>query len=176
MKTIYFKNLKKFKENFSILENKLNVKLTIKEKQVIIEGEPVNEYEAFQVLDALNFGFSLKDALTLTNENFVFRKLSIKDFTRRKDMEDVRSRVIGTEGKTKRTIENISGCAIVVNGNTIGIMGPAESIEEATTGLANLIRGSKQSNVYHFLEKMNATKKEKIDLGLKNKKEGEKSL
>lgn len=169
MENIYLEKISKLKKNIEMLERKLSVKFTISGRQVAIEGEPVDEYEAYTVLDAMNFGFETKDALTLTNESFIFRKLNIKDYTRRKDLEEVRGRIIGTEGKTKRTFENVSGCAIVINENTVGLIGSAESIEEATTALINLIHGTKQSNIYRFLEKMNAAKREKIDLGLKYK-------
>jgi rRNA processing protein Krr1/Pno1 len=59
----------------------------------------------------------------------------------------------------------------VLHDNTVGIIGPAETIEEATTAIGNLIRGSKQANIYRFLERMNAAKKIKSDLGLKPDKE-----
>jgi len=167
MESIYFKNLRKLRENKELLEKKLGVKLIIRGRQITIEGSPVEEFEAYQVLDAFDFGFDLKDALTITNESFIFRKLPIKDFTRRKNLEEVRARIIGTEGKTKRTMENVSGCAIVVHDNMVGLIGLAEGIEEATTAITNLIRGTKQSNVYRFLERMNAAKKDKVDLGLK---------
>ncbi len=173
MEKIYFKNIRKLRENQKILEEKLNIKLIIQGKQISFEGQPINEFEASQVLEAMNFGFELKDALQLTNENFIFRKLNIKDFTRRKDMKEVRARIIGKEGKTKRTVENISDVAMIINDkeNAIGIIGYADSIEEATQGITNLIRGSKQSNVYSFLEKMNTARKDKPDLGLKIKKD-----
>lgn len=171
MDTIYFKNIRKLKENQKIIENRLKIKLIIHGKQVTLEGQPINEYEAQQILEAFDFGFELKDALQLTNENFIFRKLNIKDFTRRKDLNEVRGRIIGKEGKTKRTIENISDVAVVVHEKEIGIIGYADSIEEATQGITNLIRGSKQGNVYGFLERMNTARKDKIDLGLKNKKQ-----
>jgi ribosomal RNA assembly protein len=170
METIFFKSIRKLKQNKKILEDRLGVALTISGKQVTIEGESINEYEASQVLDAINFGFELRDALLILNETFVFRKLPIKQFTRRKDLEEVRGRIIGTEGKTRRTIENVSGCAVVVSDNMVGVIGPSEAIEEATTAITNLIRGTKQANVYRFLERMNAARKEKTDLGLKQEK------
>lgn len=171
MESIYFQTIRKLKENQKLLESKLNVKLIVKGRQVVIEGSPLEEYEAYQVLDAFDFGFELKDALLLKNESYIFRKLPIKDFTRRKNLEEVRGRIIGTEGKTKRTMENVSGCAIVVHDNLVGLIGLAENIEEATTAITNLIRGTKQANVYRFLERMNAAKKDKTDLGLKPEKE-----
>jgi ribosomal RNA assembly protein len=174
METLYFKKIKELQKERLQLEKKLAVAITIQGKKVTIEGESIDEFEALIVLEAMQFGFSAKKSLELLKEDIIFRKIPIKQFTRRKNLKEVRGRVIGKEGKTKNTIEQISGCDIFINEdeNQIGMIGPAEQIDEATTALTNLIKGSKQANVYRFLERMNAGKKKlDIDLGLKIKKE-----
>jgi len=171
MEKIYSESPNKITLNKEKIEEKLNVKIKIQGKQIEIEGSPVEEYEARSVIEALDFGFKLKDALKLADESIIFRKLPIKQFTTRKDIEEVRGRIIGTEGKTKHTIEEVSGCAVAIHDNYVGIIGSAEAIEEATTAVISLIKGSKQANVYRFLERMNAAKREKSDLGLKENKE-----
>lgn len=122
----------------------------------------------------MQFGFSIKKSLALLNNDIIFRKIPIKQFTRRKQMKEVRGRIIGSKGKTKNTIEEISGCDVLINEeeNQIGLIGVTHEIEEATTAIQKLIRGSKQANVYRFLERINAGKKGlNEDLGLKIKKE-----
>lgn len=153
------------------LEKKLNVSIYIEGKKITIEGEPADEYEALIVLNAISFGFSPKKALLLTGEGIEFRKINIKDFTRRKNLQDVRARIIGAEGKTKHTIESITGCDIMIKNNEAGIIGPAEHIRDAVTAIANLAKGTKQANVYRFLERMNVARREITDLGLKPEKE-----
>ncbi len=170
MEIIYIENPRKIRQNKEAIEKKIEIKITQKGKQLELEGEPFEEYQARIIIEALDFGFSLKEALRLTDESILFRKIPIKQFTKRKDLEEVRGRVIGTEGKTKRTVEEVSGSSVVLHNNLVGIIGPAEGIEEATTAVTNLIKGSKQANVYRFLERMNAAKKDKPDLGLKNTK------
>ena len=96
----------------------------------------------------------------LKDETYIFRIIRIKQITRKANLEPVRSRLIGTYGKTKHAIEAIADCKIVIRDNSVGIIGAAEEIEEATTAINNLIRGSKQANVYKFLEKMNRARKE----------------
>jgi len=171
MEQVYFERVNELKKNKAELEQRLNVKITLEGKKAIIEGESVDEYEAVRVLEAIAFGFSAKKAIILTNENFRFQIINIKHFTRRKDMEDVRARVIGTEGKTKRTIETITGCSVMVKENQAAILGPVDSIEDAVTAIGNIAKGTKQANVYRFLERMNAARREKSDLGLKPEKE-----
>jgi len=175
METLYFKKIKELQKEKDRLESKLGVSIIINGKKVSIKTDKEDafyEYEALIVLEAMQFGFSAKKALDLLNDDFVFRKIPIKQFTRRKNLKEVRGRIIGKEGKTKSTIEEISSCDMLINEdeNAVGIIGPADEIEEATTAISNLIKGSKQANVYRFLERINAGKKAfDTDLGLKIK-------
>lgn len=161
METFILERVNELKEEKDFLERKLGIKIKVTGKKVEIQGEALNEYEASLVIEAINFGFPARTAVMVSEEDMVFKKVNIKEFTRRKDMESVRGRVIGSEGRTKRTIENISGCEIFIKNNEVGIIGHVEDVEYSITALQNLIRGSKQSNVYNFLEKTRKLKKEK---------------
>src|SRR3989344_3524554 len=175
METLYFRKTNELQKEKELLESKLNVKISLSGKKVTIsspQGNAIDEYEASIILGAMQFGFSAKKALDLLSDDFIFRKIPIKSFTRRKNLKEVRGRIIGREGKTKNTIEEISSCDMLINEdeNAVGIIGPADEIEEATTAISNLIKGSKQANVYRFLERINAGKKAfDTDLGLKIK-------
>jgi ribosomal RNA assembly protein len=163
MESIIFSNTAEIKKAKAELEKKLSIKIEITGKKVTISGEGINEYEASIVLDAINLGFSAKKALFLLDPEIQFRTLNIKEFTNRKILRDVRARVIGREGKTKRTIEELTDSTIIVKDNTIGIIGYANTIENTLTALRNLIRGSKEANVYRFLEEMNRFAKQMND-------------
>lgn len=160
METLYFNKTAELRKERQQLEKRMNVSITLEGRKVTVEGDPLDEYEARLVLEAMEFGYSAKKALMLLDDGYIFRKLPLKNFTRRKDMSVVRGRLIGKEGKTKHALENISGCEIIVRDDAVGLLGSAESIEEATTAITNLIRGSKQANVYRFLERMNTARKE----------------
>lgn len=162
--TIFLEKTTEVKRNLKKLQEKLNVKIKIVGRKAIIEGAPLDEYEAKQVFDAINFGFSAQKALTLADEDIAFRKIHIRDFTKRKNLKEVKARLIGSQGRTKKTIENISNTEIIIHDNEIGIIGSAESIENAITALTNIIKGSKQANVYKYLEKMNVKKDEGLGL------------
>ena len=172
MEQFIFDKTAEIRRNKQELESKLKVSISIAGRKVTIEGEAMDEYEASIILEAMDIGFSAKKALILKDPDMTFRRLNIKKFSKPQRRSDVRARIIGTEGKTKRTIENIGSCDIVVKGNEIGIICPAETVEETTTAVKNLIKGSKQGNVYAFMEKMNRERKNfSEDLGLKTKKE-----
>lgn len=173
MQIIYLNKTGEVRNNKEELERKMNVKMTIVGKKLTIEGEALAEYEAGIVIDAITFGFSAKKALLLTEADNIFRKIHIKHFTRRKNMDEVRARLIGTEGKTRRTLEEVGDCEIIIGEKEVGIIGSAENIDRATTGITNLIKGSKQANVYRYLERVNAlnrTRKNKEVNAFNNKK------
>ena len=173
METLIFDKLPSaLRREQSTLERQLKVKLVIVGRKVVIEGEAVDEYIALGVLEALAMGFTLKQALSLKDEEKIFLKIHIRDFTRRKNLKDVRSRLIGREGKTRRTIEEISDCDVVIGESKVGIIGSAASVESATQATINIIKGSKQANAYRYLERINSEKKKlPDDLGLKTSKD-----
>lgn len=163
MEIIFVPLVEEAKKEKAFLEKKLKVKITFNGKKVILEGNSLDEYEAKIVFEAIAFGYDSRTAVLLKDEEFAFRRMSIRDFTRRKDLEVVKARVIGTQGRTKKTLENLADCKIIVRENEVGIIASAEEIEYVLTALSNLIRGSKQSNVYKFLERINTQKKHPFD-------------
>jgi ribosomal RNA assembly protein len=150
------------------IEQQLGVKVSVSGKTVSLDGSAFDEFVASRVVEALALGFTLKQALTLRDEDRVFRRIHIRDFTRRKELRDVRSRLIGREGKTKRTIEEISDCDVIISESDVGIIGGAAEVESAMQAAINIIRGTKQANAYRYLERMNTEKKKYGDsLGLR---------
>jgi len=158
METLHFEKTTELKKNLKLLKEKLEVSLSLKNKTLSLEGEPIKEYEASKVLEAMQFGFSAEKALLL-KEDFMFKVFHIRDFTRRKNLKDVKARIIGKRGKTKNTIENLTESYLIIKENEIGAITPLSSSENLTTALENLIKGAKQSNIYRFLEKSNTTKR-----------------
>ncbi|MAG27103.1 hypothetical protein CMI47_16320 [Candidatus Pacearchaeota archaeon] len=161
METIYLERTTELRKNLKSLQKELKVRIALRGKQAIISGDSLDEYEASIILDAIGFGFSAQKALQLKDPDITFKKVHIKDFTRRKNLKEVIARVIGSKGQTKRVLEDISDCDIIIREHDIGIIGDAEGIESTTTAITNIIKGTKQSNAYHYLEKMNRAKKQK---------------
>ena len=165
MKTIISEKIARIIKNKKRLEKELNIKISNNGKEVSIEGEPVDEYVAEKVLEALNLGFPLEIALLIKEEDYTFEVLNIRDFTKKKDFSRIRARIIGKEGKTLRTLNNLTNCNFEVLDKEIGIVGDAENIEAARQSVISLIQGAKQSNVYAYLEKHHP--QPIFDLGLK---------
>lgn len=143
----------------------LNVKIKIEGNEITLEGAGDNEYVAEKVIEAIDFGFSAPTALLIKQEDFLFSVLDIKDYTPKKDLQRIRARIIGTGGKTLRTLLTLTDCHFETKDNKVGIIGSPEAMLNAQNAVISLVQGSKQANVYAFLEKHRV--KPVFDLGLK---------
>lgn len=165
MKTIISEKLPRILKAKKKLEKDLKIKIRNRGKEVFIEGKPENEYISEKVIDALNFGFPFSAAIQIKEEDFLFERINIKDHTKRKDLATIRARIIGKSGKTLKTLSHLTECFFELKDNEVGIIGNPEKIKIAEEAILSLIRGSKQANVYSFLEKRKI--KPELDLGLK---------
>lgn len=165
MKKIFLDETKNLRKNEKRIEDELNVKITIDKNEVSIEGNAEDEFLTEKIIDALDFGFPIANALLIKNEEFLFETLNIKDYTKKKDLKTIRARIIGREGKTLRTLTTLTNCFFEIKENSVGIIGAPESIETAQNAIISLIKGSKQANVYDYLEKHKV--KPIFDFGLK---------
>jgi ribosomal RNA assembly protein len=172
MKTIISDEPQKIIKFNRKLEKALNVKVMVNNNEVTINGSPEDEFIAEKVIDAIGFGFPLEMALLIKEEDFLFEIINIKDYTHRNDLERIRARIIGREGKTLRTLNNLTECHFEIKNNEIGIIGSPELIKNAQDSVILIIQGSKQANVYGYLEKHHV--EPVLDLGLKEQKKGKK--
>jgi KH domain-containing protein len=159
MEKIFVKRISEVKKNIELLKEKLEVNITINKNEVSVENEPLTEYEAIKILEAINFGFSANKALLLKEYTKVFNIINIKSISNKKNYRTIRARIIGRYGQTLRVLRDITHSEIILNENELGIISEAEDITIITTALKSLIKGTKQSNVYRFLEKKNKNKK-----------------
>ncbi len=170
MKGIIVENVRKVRKAIPRLEAAMNVKVFVKGDYVSFSGGELEEYIFEKVLMAVDFGFDADDALLLRNPKYVLKFVNMKDHTRRKNLSDVRARVIGTRGKARKTIEELSGAILVIRGNKVGVIVRSEHLDSVMQALVSLIQGSKHGNVFSFLEKQNANLShlDSEDLGLRS--------
>lgn len=159
---------RKILRNKKNLEEKLKVKISGRGKKIEISGNEIEEYIAHKVLEAISIGFEEDIAFQLLNPEYIFEKINIKDITKRKNLQEIKARVIGTRGGTIDLISDLSNCHTVLHGNTVYIIGNSEEIKNAMNAIIKLIKGSKQSSVYAYLEKQRKIYHPE-DLGLKDK-------
>jgi len=169
VKSIVVINMRKVKLAVPKIEKKVKIKFSFRKDGVVIKGKEYEEFMVEAIVRAVDFGFLLEDAFLLLDSDFSLKFLDIKSLTRRKNIKDVRARVIGTNGKALKTIENLTGAAIVLSDNTVGIIVDSEHLDAIVQGIESLVRGAKHGNVFAYLEKQNAGAKRlnEDDLGLR---------
>ncbi len=129
------------------------------------EGEvTIDESEADDVLKgmkvmniirAVGRGFSPEKAMRLMEEDEYLEIIDIRDFSGKKKnaVRRLRGRIIGTRGKTRRLIEELSGAEVSVYGNTVSIIGDFLEMDIAKNAVTMLLSGSEHSTVYRYLER-----------------------
>lgn len=125
-----------------------------KEGDVEISGESMDCFICEKIVKAIGRGFNPEIALKLIDENYVFEMVNIIDFSgkSKKKLMRIKSRLIGTGGKARKTIERLTNTNISIYGKTVSIIGKYEDVVEAKEGAEYLLEGAPHGNVYKFLE------------------------
>lgn len=147
-------------ETKAYMEEKLGVQLNVDtEGEVTIMEEsakdPLAVLKAMDVVKAIGRGFSPQHAYRLFDDMEYLEIIDMKDYVGNKTehLTRQRARVIGSNGKTRRLIEDLSGVDLSVYGSTVGIIGQPEQVQVARKAVDMLLRGSEHSTVYRFLER-----------------------
>jgi len=149
-------------------ETKTKLKIDSDEGDVFVSGEDaLGLFNAREVIRAVGRGFNPDVAQVLLKGDYIFETINIMDFSgKSKDnMLRLKGRVIGSEGKSRRTIENLSDTRISVYGKTIAIIGQPENVGAAKRAIESLLTGSQHANVYKWLEKNRRELKRKEFVG-----------
>lgn len=125
------------------------------EVTIIQKGDPLKANLSLSVVQAIGRGFNPKKAVLLFEENFLLAVISLREFARPGShrISELKGRIIGTGGKTRRVIEELTSTSISVYGDTVSLIGDYVSVAYAREALMMLINGSRQRTVYTYLEK-----------------------
>lgn len=132
------------------IEQQLKVKIKLKTNVVELDGEGLQLYRAKMIVKAVARGFAPEDAQRLFDEQQQLEIIELTDLNQKK-AERIKSRIIGTNGKTKYMIERFTECKISIYGKTISLIGGWEQIQNAKKAIEMFIRGAKHASVYGFL-------------------------
>lgn len=134
----------------------LNLEFNPKDLTVEFESEdPFVELKAKDVITALSIGgVPYKEALRLFSDEFILKVIDIGEFAndKEKDIHRILARIIGTNGKTKRIIEQTTEASMTITGSSIYLVGTIESVGLASEAIEAVIRGAPHRKVYRLLE------------------------
>lgn len=144
----------------SKLEAAAGVKITIdsEEGDVNIDSthakDPAMGIAAANVVAAIGRGFSPEKASLLLQDEYYLVLFDIRDFVgkRNESVVRMRARVIGSGGKTREIIEELTGALVSIYGNTVAIIGDDLQLDVAKRAVEMILSGSEHAAVYHFLE------------------------
>ncbi|MBI5390908.1 RNA-processing protein [Candidatus Woesearchaeota archaeon] len=146
------------------LEEATGMKLEIDstEGDVLLKGSnPVLLYSLKEVVHAVGRGFNPDVALLLLKQDYALDLIDLKEHLPTQNaLIRIKGRIIGTAGKTRRYIEEMTNTSICVYGKTVGIIGEALDVVNARHALELLLAGSPHSVVYRWLEKTRRSNRE----------------
>jgi len=111
--------------------------------------DPVLAIKACEIVNAIALGFKSDIAVLLLKPDYSLIVISLKRETHgTKERIRQKARVIGKEGKAKKKIESITGVHVAIDGNDVGLLGPALDVKRAEEGVMGLVQGSPHGRVY----------------------------
>ena len=128
---------------------------------VIIEPEapdvpPYMVMKAQEFVRAVAYGFSPERAMRVLDEDQILVVIDLKQYVgdSPNHLQRIKGRIIGEQGRARRTIEEMTGTYISVYDNYVAIIGDYESANVAKQAIEMLIQGRQHSTVYRFLERV----------------------
>ena len=154
------------------IETRTGVRLIIDSDEGVVDvdergaKDPIYALKVRDVVKAIARGFNPKTAMEIVEKDLYFLLIDIRDYTGKKPkrIREIKGRLIGREGKTKRIIQDLSGCSLSIYGHTVGIIGDSENLEIARNAVDMILTGSRHASIYSYLERMRREmKKHKLD-------------
>src|SRR2546425_10240555 len=117
-------------------------------------NDPVLALKARDIVHAMARGFSEDRAFRLLDEDAYLEILDIKDFAHSKNrVSQIRGRLIGTRGKTRRLIEELTGVEVSVWGDKNALIGGSVDVAIGRAAGLMLPRGSEHKAVERVLQR-----------------------
>ncbi len=145
------------------IERLLNVVLDVdsREGTVVINlakpveqgGDPSSLFKARDVITAVARGFSPEKALKLAGDEYVLIVVDLTDYVGRNPnhLKRVKARIIGSEGRARRIVEENCHVDISVYGDTVSIIGRFEDVKAAEEAIISLVKGAPHGAVYKMV-------------------------
>ena len=142
------------------LEEKSGVKINIDSKngEVTIDEnssiDPLMILKVENIINAISRGFSPDKAFLLFSDEADFFIFDLRDYVGKKDshIRRLKSRIIGSEGKTKRVLEDLTNSKLSIYGHTVSIISDIMRMNILKKSIDMLLTGSKHATVYHHIE------------------------
>jgi|TARA_B110000914_G_scaffold190101_1_gene175882 ribosomal RNA assembly protein len=121
------------------------------------EGEavdPIVKMKLPDVISSIGRGLAPKRAIQLIDDEVFLRMYDIREWVGRQPNQTrrMRSRLIGTNGRIRSLIEELTGTEMAIYGSTVLVIGDQESLALATPAIEGILQGSEHGTVLFGLE------------------------
>ncbi|WP_421078581.1 KH domain-containing protein [Methanothermococcus sp. Ax23] len=142
------------------IEKELGVEIDIDEDGEITvfsteeQKDPLATWKARDIIRAIGRGFNPEKALKLVSDDYILEIIDITDYAHSDNaIRRLKGRVIGSGGKSRRYIEDLTDTDLSVYGKTIAILGEYEPVQIAKEAVSMILRGSSHAKMYKYLER-----------------------
>jgi len=121
-------------------------------------------FKAIEIISAISRGFSPQRAYRLfDDEELMLQIIDLKEYTGKSAnaMDRMKGRIIGQSGKSRKTIEELSGVYMSVSGHSVALIGKYEEVRLANDAVTMILKGSTHKTVYTMLQ--DARRKNKLE-------------
>ena len=117
--------------------------------------DPIKAMKLPNVIKAIGRGMAPKAALRLFDEQHFFEMVDLRDYVGKRSNQQrrIRSRIIGSQGKIRKLIENLTDTEITIYKSTVVIIGEEDGLFAARQAIEMLASGSEHGSVLSYLEK-----------------------
>ncbi len=144
----------------SEIEKTCSVKLEIdgKSGEVKVFSDVVDEkfqtFKALEIVTAIGRGFSPQKAMRLLKGENVLHVINLREFGAKspEQIERIKGRIIGDDGKARVNMENLSNTNITVYGKTVSVIDEPIQLKLAIDAIESLLSGSMHGYVYKKIE------------------------
>jgi ribosomal RNA assembly protein len=125
--------------------------------------EDMQPFKAVEIVTAIAKGFSPQRANRLLEGENVLHIIDLKEFGGRSgsSLERIKGRIIGVDGKARKTMEQLTGAYISIYGHSVAIIGNSDETRLAGEAITMLAKGSMHKSVYNMLQE--ARRKAKLE-------------
>lgn len=132
-------------EELEIEIQEVNGKVKISTKKENIE----NLMNGEKALNALKWGFQPETTLKLTKPTYDMQEIDLKKY--RGKLREIKGRIIGKQGKTKKRIAKLTNSSIMITKRRAIVIGEFGNIELAIEAIKMIASGQRRQNVYKYL-------------------------
>jgi len=129
--------------------------------------DPVQLFNSRDIVKAIGRGFTIIQAIKLIDDDYFLEVIPLKPLVGDKPnhLRRVRSRLIGTKGRTRKMIEELTKVHLMISGSTVSIIGDYDHLSRAKDAVMDIIRGAQIESVLGKLEEeRNQVRKEEESL------------